>query len=84
MTVEQQIAQCQPKPDVISLFKLGDFYEAFDADAMTISRELQITLTSTRGEKPRAMAGIPAHAVERYAGQLRDAGYTVELIEASN
>lgn len=71
----------QTKPGVIRLFRLGDFYESFDDDARTVGRELQITVTSTRGDNPRPMAGVPYHAVDRYVKTLRSKGHTVEVVE---
>lgn len=69
----------QTTPGIIRFFKLGDFYEAFDDDARTVGRELEITVTSTRGDSPRAMAGVPYHAIDRYIEQLRGQGYIVEV-----
>ena len=53
-------------PDAILFFRLGDFYEAFDADAEIVARELDLVLTSRPvGKGQRVpMAGIPYHAVE--------------------
>jgi len=53
-------------PDSILFFRLGDFYETFDQDAETTSRELDIVLTSRGVAKGTRipMAGIPYHAVE--------------------
>lgn len=81
MPIDQLIAGLQTKAGVIRLFKMGDFYEAFDMDAETIGRDLVITVTSTRGDNPRRMAGVPAHAVDRYVETLRSKGRIVELIE---
>lgn len=65
----------------IVLFRLGDFYEAFDADAETIARELDLTLTG-RGTKNRIpMAGVPYHAVENYIARLVEKGYHVVIVE---
>jgi DNA mismatch repair protein MutS len=70
-------------PDAIVLFRLGDFYEAFDADAELISRELDLTLTG-RGVAPDnrvPMAGMPYHAVETYVAKLIEKGYHVVIAE---
>jgi len=53
-------------PDAILFFRLGDFYEAFDEDAVIVARELDLMLTSRPvGKGQRVpMAGIPYHALE--------------------
>lgn len=65
----------------IVLFRLGDFYEAFDDDAVLVARELDLVLTG-RGSKPRIpMAGMPHHAVDSYVGRLVEKGYHVVIVE---
>jgi DNA mismatch repair protein MutS len=70
-------------PDDILFFRLGDFYETFDQDAETASRELDIVLTSRSVAKGMRipMAGIPYHAVENYLARLIDKGYHVAICE---
>jgi DNA mismatch repair protein MutS len=70
-------------PHALVLFRLGDFYELFYEDAVTASRELQITLTSRNREKDQAvpMCGVPYHAVETYIARLIRAGYKVAICE---
>ena len=70
-------------PDSIVFFRLGDFYETFDRDAETTSRELDIVLTSRNVAKGMRipMAGIPYHAVENYLGRLINKGYHVAIAE---
>lgn len=70
-------------PDTIVFFRLGDFYETFDEDAETTSRELDIVLTSRNVAKGVRipMAGIPYHAVENYLARLIDRGYHVAICE---
>jgi len=70
-------------PDSILLFRYGDFYEAFDEDAHTVSRELGITLTSRElGKGQRVpMAGIPHHALDHYLAKLVKKGYSVAICE---
>jgi DNA mismatch repair protein MutS len=70
-------------PDAIIFFRLGDFYETFDEDAQTVSRVLDIVLTSrTVGKGVRVpMAGIPHHAVENYLSRLIDGGYHVAICD---
>ena len=70
-------------PSTILFFRLGDFYETFDEDAETISRELDIVLTSRPiGKGVRApLAGIPYHAVDNYLSRLINKGYHVAICE---
>ena len=68
--------------DFILLYRLGDFYETFEADAHTASRELDIVLTSrAKGDDRIPMAGIPFHAAESYIGKLIKKGYKVAVVE---
>ncbi|NSW51389.1 MAG: DNA mismatch repair protein MutS [Anaerolineae bacterium] len=70
-------------PHTIVFFRLGDFYETFDEDAETTSRELEIVLTSRNVAKGVRipMAGIPYHAAETYLARLIDKGYHVAICE---
>src|SRR5574340_1171820 len=70
-------------PETIVFFRLGDFYETFDQDAETTSRELDIVLTSRNVAKGSRipMAGIPYHAVENYLARLIEKGYHVAICE---
>ena len=70
-------------PDAILFFRLGDFYETFDADAETAARELDIVLTSRNVAKGTRvpMAGIPFHAAEPYLARLIEKGYHVAICE---
>ena len=70
-------------PDALVLFRLGDFYEAFDDDAQVASRELEITLTSrSMGKNLKIpMAGVPAHALDSYLVRLVKKGYKVAICE---
>ena len=69
--------------DCILFYRLGDFYEMFFEDAITASRELEITLTGKDcGLPERApMAGVPHHAAETYAARLIEKGYKVAICE---
>ena len=69
--------------DCILFYRLGDFYEMFFEDAITASRELEITLTGkVCGTEERApMAGVPHHAAENYAAKLIEKGYKVAICE---
>ena len=70
-------------PDCILFCRLGDFYEMFFDDALTASRELEITLTGKScGLEERApMCGVPYHAVETYLSKLVAKGYKVAICE---
>ena len=69
--------------DCLLLYRLGDFYELFFDDAITASRELEITLTGKDcGLKERApMCGVPYHAVQNYVAKLIEKGYKVAIGE---
>lgn len=74
-----QWAECKLEAnDALLLFRLGDFYEAFEEDAVTMAAALDITLTK-RHETP--MAGIPFHAAEGYIDTLVAKGYKVAIAE---
>ncbi|HLF03068.1 MAG TPA: DNA mismatch repair protein MutS [Anaerolineales bacterium] len=68
-------------PHAILFFRLGDFYETFDADAELVARELDIVLTSREYDRRVPMAGVPHHAVEGYIGKLIAKGYHVAICE---
>ncbi len=75
----------QKHPDCLLLFRIGDFYETFDDDAVTISKALGLTLTQRTAGVP--MAGIPFHQLENYLKRLVAQGFRVavgeQLIDAS-
>jgi DNA mismatch repair protein MutS len=82
--VRQQYLEVKRQyPDAILFFRLGDFYETFDADAEVAARELDIVLTSRSVAKGNRvpMAGIPFHAAENYLGRLIQKGYHVAICE---
>ncbi|MDR7563175.1 MAG: DNA mismatch repair protein MutS [Armatimonadota bacterium] len=70
-------------PHAILLYRLGDFYEAFDEDARLVARDARVVLTSRSfGRSGRVpMAGIPHHALPHYLGRLLAAGHTVAIAE---
>ena len=70
-------------PDTILFFRLGDFYETFDADAELIAHELDIVLTSRPvGKGQRVpLAGVPYHAADNYIARLIEKGYRVAVAE---
>ncbi|HZS02968.1 MAG TPA: DNA mismatch repair protein MutS, partial [Chloroflexota bacterium] len=70
-------------PDAVLWFRMGDFYELFDDDAILVSRELHLTLTSREfGHGERVpMAGVPHHASDAYLARLVRKGYRVAVAE---
>src|SRR5262249_28669192 len=64
-------------------FRLGDFYEMFFDDAVTVARTLDLTLTSRdKGkENPIPMCGVPHHAAKGYLGKLVELGFKVAIAE---
>src|SRR5512136_130689 len=70
-------------PDAILLFRLGDFFDTFEADAKIAARELELVLTSRSFAKGvrLPMAGVPHHHVQSYIAKLIDKGYKVALVE---
>ena len=70
-------------PEVLILFRLGDFYEAFDEDAQTFADDADVVLTSRRISKDLRvkMAGVPYHASEGYIARLVAVGHKVGIVE---
>ena len=70
-------------PGTILFFRLGDFYEMFNEDAVTGSRELDITLTARHKDSPNPvpMCGVPYHAAPNYIARLVRKGYRVAICE---
>ncbi len=66
-------------PDCLLLFRMGDFYELFDEDAVTAHKALGITLTQRTEGIP--MAGVPYHAVETYLRRLISQGFRVAVCD---
>lgn len=71
------------KPDTILLYRMGDFYETFFEDAITISRDLDIVLTSRDAGKigKVPLAGIPVKSVDVYVAKLLEKGRKVAICE---
>ncbi|MBO4337040.1 MAG: DNA mismatch repair protein MutS [Lachnospiraceae bacterium] len=69
--------------DCILFYRLGDFYEMFFEDAITVAKELELTLTGKScGLEERApMCGVPFHAVDTYLPRLVEKGYKVAICE---
>jgi len=68
-------------PDCLMFCRIGDFYELFYEDAITASRELQLTLTARDKEKKQPMCGVPYHAAEGYFQRLLRKGYRIAVCE---
>jgi len=82
--MQQYLKVKRENPDVLLLFRLGDFYETFFEDAHTLSKELEITLTGRDagakiGRVP--LAGIPVKAIDGYLKKLIDKGLKVAVCE---
>jgi len=73
----------QQYPGTILFFRLGDFYEMFNEDAIVGSRELEITLTARQKDSPNPipMCGVPHHAAATYIARLVKKGYRVAICE---
>ena len=69
-------------PGTILLFRVGDFYETFADDAVTVSRELGITLTKrNNGGDQTPLAGFPYHSLDTYLPRLVRKGYRVAVCD---
>lgn len=81
--MQQYLETKKQYPDCILFYRLGDFYEMFFEDALTVTRELDITLTGKScGMEERApMCGVPYHAVEGYLTKMVNKGYKVAICE---
>lgn len=81
--MQQYIQIKEENPDCLIFFRLGDFYELFFDDAITTSRELELTLTGRAcGLEERApMCGVPYHAADSYIPRLVEKGYKVAICE---
>lgn len=81
--MQQYIETKKEYKDCILFYRLGDFYEMFYEDALTASKELEITLTGKNcGQEEKApMCGIPHHAVDGYLNKLVSKGYKVAICE---
>ena len=81
--MQQYVLTKEKYKDAILLYRLGDFYEMFFEDAVTASKELDLTLTGKMcGLDERApMCGIPYHALDGYLAKLIEKGYKVAICE---
>ena len=67
--MRQWTAAKRENPDALLFFRMGDFYELFYDDAVTVSRELQLTLTARDRERNQPMCGVPYHACLLYTSR---------------
>ena len=81
--MKHYISMKEDYKDCLLFYRLGDFYEMFFEDAITASRELEITLTGRDCglEKRAPMCGVPFHAAESYVSKLIGKGYKVAICE---
>jgi DNA mismatch repair protein MutS len=79
--LRQWTAAKRENPDALLFFRMGDFYELFYDDAVTVSRELQLTLTARDRERSQPMCGVPYHAVEGYLTRLLRQGYRIAICD---
>ena len=71
-------------PHALLLFRVGDFFECFFQDAVTIARELELVQTSKHAGKEIGkvpMTGVPHHALEKYAAMLVEKGFAVVVCD---
>jgi len=81
--MRQFFAAKSENPDILLLFRMGDFYETFYDDALKAARLLDITLTQRGASagQPIPMAGVPVHSVEGYLARLVALGESVAICE---
>ena len=81
--MRQYIELKEKHKDCLLMYRLGDFYELFFEDAITASRELEITLTGRNCglEKRAPMCGVPHHSVQGYIDTLIKKGFKIAICE---
>jgi len=81
--MKEYVKKKEQYKDCILFYRLGDFYEMFFQDALTVTKELELTLTGKDcGLEERApMCGVPFHAAETYINRLIEKGYKVAICE---
>ncbi len=79
--MRQWSAAKRENPDALLFFRMGDFYELFYDDAVTASRELQLTLTARDRERQLPMCGVPYHSVDGYLARLLRKGYRIAICD---
>ncbi len=79
--LKQYLSIKENHKDAILFFRMGDFYETFFDDAVIVSKELGIVLTTRDKENNVPLAGVPWHAADSYIKRLIDKGYKVAICE---
>ncbi|WP_407392121.1 DNA mismatch repair protein MutS [Carnobacterium jeotgali] len=81
--MEQYLGIKANYPDAFLFYRLGDFYELFNEDAIKASQLLEVTLTSRNrnADEPIPMCGVPYHAAKGYIDSLIEKGYKVAICE---
>ena len=82
--LQHYLAIKEQNPHALLLYRVGDFFECFFLDAVTIARELELICTSKEGGKEIGrvpMTGVPHHALDRYSTQLVEKGYAVAICD---
>lgn len=81
--MEQYLAMKAQYPDAFLFYRLGDFYELFNEDAVKASQLLEVTLTSRNknADDPIPMCGVPYHAAQGYIDTLIEKGYKIAVCE---
>ena len=76
----------EDNPDSLILYQMGDFFEAYGADAQTISEALELNLTSRSigGNQRTQMCGFPSNRLETYVNMLLDRGFDVAVSSLEN
>ncbi len=82
--MQHYVAMKEEYPHALLMYRVGDFFETFFQDAITIARELELVLTSKDAGKQIGrvpLAGIPHHAVDRYCIQLVEKGFAIAICD---
>lgn len=79
--MRQWTAAKRENPDALLFFRMGDFYELFYDDAVTASRELQLTLTARDRARLVPMCGVPYHSVDGYLTRLLRRGFRIAICD---
>ena len=81
--MEQYLAIKEQYKDAFLFYRLGDFYELFNKDAIKVSQLLELTLTSRNrnADDPIPMCGVPHHSAQGYIDTLVEQGYKVAICE---
>ncbi len=81
--MEQYLSIKAQYQDAFLFYRLGDFYELFNEDAIKAAQILELTLTSRNknAEEPIPMCGVPYHAASNYIDTLIEQGYKVAICE---